>query len=455
MKDFKEIIPPKAPTTMLTASQVQSGPPIEPLTRILVYDSAAWETFVDEWVSYCLKSKYQKVLRFAGANDRGIDVAGFVDDKLLEGVWDNYQCKHYNVPIPPSIAWPEIGKILWHSFNRHYRPPRGYYFVAPRGTGTTLTQYLANATALKEELLKSWDKRVRDEITTTRSVTLEGKFAEYVHKFDFSIFKPMSVRQLVEQHRTSPYFIPRFGGGLPARPKPTAPPDEIQGHESAYVRKLLDAYADHTKAVVPDRVLLGIETLDGQTFTLVRSTDGGAFRVFDGLHVNAVPNSGGTELADQHNERRDDNLSTFLLSKIDLSHKRVRRNKRGDTQNLTIRSLARLLIVNEEEIIQKRSPLSDGNYAADPANTAIFKLLLTGTDDSALVSGAGRSPEEQSRGAQLDLLEQLVRDYQAKVKELAGPPVELEQQLDKLDESMTARGEQLAVSEAEYRGISG
>jgi hypothetical protein len=83
MKEFTEIIPPTASATILTASQVQNGPPIEPLTRILVYDSATWETFIDEWVSYCLKSKYQKVLRFSGANDRGIDVAGFVDDKLL------------------------------------------------------------------------------------------------------------------------------------------------------------------------------------------------------------------------------------------------------------------------------------------------------------------------------------------------------------------------------------
>jgi predicted nucleic acid-binding Zn-ribbon protein len=213
--------------------------------------------------------------------------------------------------------------------------------------------------------------------------------------------------------------------------------------------------SDIPERVGYDRTLLGVETLDRQTFTLVRSTEGGAFRVFNGLHADVVPDSGGTELADQHNERRDDNLSTFLLSKIGLSHKRVRRNKRGDTQNLTIRSLARLLIVNEEEIIQKRSPLSDGNYAADPANTAIFKLLLTGSDDSGLVSATGRSPEEQSRGAQLDLLEQLVRDYHAKVKELAGAPAELEYQLDKLDRSMTARGEQLAVSEAEYRSLSG
>jgi hypothetical protein len=79
---------------------------------------------------------------------------------------------------------------------------------------------------------------------------LEGDFGAYVKKFDSSIFKPIAVREVVEQHRTSPYFIPRFGGGLPARPKPEIPPDEIQPHESIYVGKLLDAYADHTKEAV-------------------------------------------------------------------------------------------------------------------------------------------------------------------------------------------------------------
>lgn len=183
---------------MLTASQVQFGPPIEPLTRILSYQSADWESFVDEWVSHCLKAKYKTVLRFTGGGDRGIDVAGFADDKLLEGVWDNYQCKHFDHPVMPSEAWPELGKILWHSFNKHYAPPRDYYFVAPRGTGTTLTQYLSNKTRLKLELLKVWDKNVKDAITDTQPVPLEGAFAQYVDKFDFGIFKPISIRTVVE-----------------------------------------------------------------------------------------------------------------------------------------------------------------------------------------------------------------------------------------------------------------
>lgn len=253
--DFAEVAPPSPSPTILSSTQIQNGPPIEPLVRIVTYDPGQWEAFVDEWVS-SLKTKYRKVLRYTGANDRGIDVAGFADKNYLRGVWDNYQCKHYRDAITPGTAWPEIGKMLWHSFRREFVPPRAYYFVAPRGTGTTLTQYLTNAPALKAALIEAWPKSVADKITSTQIVKLEGEFAEYVDAFDYSIFQPMSPREVIEQHRATPYFIARFGGGLPPRPTVAAPPSELADYESVYVARLLAAYADHTKADVPDLATL-------------------------------------------------------------------------------------------------------------------------------------------------------------------------------------------------------
>ncbi|MBN9077959.1 MAG: hypothetical protein J0H84_17265 [Rhizobiales bacterium] len=240
---------------MLSSTQVQSGPPIEPLVRIVTYDPGLWETFIDEWVS-SLKAKYHKVLRYTGANDHGIDVAGFADKSYLQGIWDNYQCKHYRDAITPGTAWPEIGKMLWYSFNGEFVPPRAYYFVAPRGTGTTLTQFLTNARALKAALIEAWPKAVADKITATQSIKLEGRFAEYVDAFDFSTFQPMSPREVIEQHRATPYFIARFGGGLPPRPVVGAPPTDLEEHESVYVARLLAAYADYTKANIPDLAAL-------------------------------------------------------------------------------------------------------------------------------------------------------------------------------------------------------
>jgi hypothetical protein len=122
--EFVEICAPAPPSTLLTATQMQSGPAIEPLKRLFLYSADEWEGFIDEWAAVCLKAKYKEVQRFAGANDKGIDIAGFADGGLLLGVWDNYQCKHYDHALHPGDAWPEIGKILWYSFKGHYKPPR-------------------------------------------------------------------------------------------------------------------------------------------------------------------------------------------------------------------------------------------------------------------------------------------------------------------------------------------
>jgi hypothetical protein len=200
-----------------------------------------------------------------------------------------------------------------------------------------------------------------------------------------------------------------------------------------------------------DRILLAIETLDDEKLTIVRSPEGGAFRLYDGLYSDTLPEGDGTLLAEAHSDKKDSNLSAFLLSKLDLAHKRVRKNKHNDTQSLSFRNIARLLIINEEEIIQQRTPLSNGNYVADTTHTSVFKFMLTGVDDSTLESAHTRTPEEQSRGAQIELLDQLIEGYQQQVKELAGQKDELEEQRERLDQSMASQGEMLAVSEAAFK----
>jgi hypothetical protein len=166
-------------------------------------------------------------------------------------VWDNYQCKHYDKALTPTTAWPEIGKILWYSFNDEYTPPRRYFFVAPHGTGTTLTAFLADPDKLKQELIANWDKHCRKAITSTREIPLEGAFLNYVEAFDFSIFGSKTALELVNDHRSTPYHAMRFGGGLPPRPTPASPPEGIADKESRYVAELLKAYAEHKGESVP------------------------------------------------------------------------------------------------------------------------------------------------------------------------------------------------------------
>jgi uncharacterized coiled-coil DUF342 family protein len=205
-----------------------------------------------------------------------------------------------------------------------------------------------------------------------------------------------------------------------------------------------------------DLVLLGIEALDGETYTLWRSIDGGGFRLYEGLHdappSDTVPFK---VLGEQHSDKGDDNLSAFLLGLCGLSGKRVRRNTRNETNSLSFRNIARLMIVNETEITQQSSPLFDGNPIANTPNLATFKLLLTGADDSALVGSSKREPEELSREAQLQLLDQLLDDYRAQLKELTKSPEELSDQLEKIEASIRQHTAQVNTTENEFQQAAG
>lgn len=260
---WEDIKAPPSPTTVVTTAQVTHGPLIPPQQQLLIYSPDQWEGFVQEWLHYCLKKAYKQVQRFSGAGDMGIDVAGFVDDKRLEGVWDNYQCKHYDHPLMPGDVWPEFGKIIWYSFKKEYAPPRRYYFVAPKGAGTSLSKLLANSTKLREELIANWDKKVKVAITSTQEVQLDLALLAYVKAFDFSIFEAKTSLQLVDDHRTTPVHAARFGGGLPPRPASATPPAMVASTESRYVTQLLGAYAEHTGKAVPDPSALTVPTLKG------------------------------------------------------------------------------------------------------------------------------------------------------------------------------------------------
>ena len=205
-----------------------------------------------------------------------------------------------------------------------------------------------------------------------------------------------------------------------------------------------------------DRILLGIETLDGHSFTIWRSMDGGGYKLYEDLHKTPPADDVRHRvLGEKHNDKNEMNLSWFLLSLCGLEGKRVRKNARGETNSLSFRNIARLMIVDETEITQQRSPLIDGNPTSNTPNFATFKLLLTGTDDSAIVANTKREPEDLSREAQMQLLDQLLDDYRDRLKELTKTPRELEEQLEKLNTSLRQHTAHVDTTEAAFQEAAG
>lgn len=243
-------IAPPVNVLTLNSATAQSGKLLSPDQHLLLITAGDWEDFIKEWAQF-KKSKYHLVDRLGGANDYGIDVAGFVTPNGFEGDWDNYQCKYYTGdPLAPSTAIPEIGKLIWHAFDGKISLPRKYYFFAPKDCGPSLKKLLLNSSDLKEKLIEKWNDWCAGVITSKQTIELDGDFAKFVDEVEFSIFQYKPRHEVIEDHRNTPYHVIRFGGGLPQRPLPEKPSTEPLETESRYISQLYEAYSDKENAVV-------------------------------------------------------------------------------------------------------------------------------------------------------------------------------------------------------------
>lgn len=240
--ELKEIIIPVAPPTYIDV--INNGPQIMPQQRVQLYDDKEWERFVEE-CTHSFKQGYKDIRRAGGAGDQGVDIAAFRTDQGFSGNWDNYQCKHYDHALYPSDAYLELAKLCYYTFIKAYSIPENYYFVAPQGVGTSLSKLIRNnRDELRHLLIAEWEDKCESKITSKQRVPLAGELKAYVEAFDFSIVKDISVLELLDIHRKTPYYHHRFGGGLPSRPKADSPPEGIAEIEAVYIQKLLCAYAE-------------------------------------------------------------------------------------------------------------------------------------------------------------------------------------------------------------------
>jgi hypothetical protein len=219
--------------------------PIVKLVR--AYDSVEWELFIWEWQKGL--QGYVEVKRLGGAGDQGRDVIGLCGPDACQGVWDNFQCKHYETPLSTPQACEDAGKIIFHAFRREFAPPRKCIFVAPRGPTTELRDMLLNPHKFRKEVLETWGVRVAGRVVAGEVHSLKGKLATYAHDYDYTSFGYATLEQILDDHRKTAYWTSRFGGLLPPAPLGVAP-QAIAAKETVYVAKLLDVYAEASGQVI-------------------------------------------------------------------------------------------------------------------------------------------------------------------------------------------------------------
>lgn len=203
-----------------------------------------------------------------------------------------------------------------------------------------------------------------------------------------------------------------------------------------------------------DAAWLGVVLPNGREVTLYRSTSGGDFRLYDGLVTSSENQGAGLYLAAQHDAKRDDNLSRYLLKSIGLDEKIIVTNKSGEKDSLSFRNLAPYMFVSEEAIISERSPvLVSGQVISETSEKNIFKVLLTGHDDSAVVTTLSPKTRKIVREAKVEIVDELIAQINDELGEEAPLPEDLPEQAARLDSSLAALHTNLQVVQEKIDGL--
>jgi predicted nuclease with TOPRIM domain len=198
-----------------------------------------------------------------------------------------------------------------------------------------------------------------------------------------------------------------------------------------------------------DAVWLGLVLPDGSEATLYRAASGGAYRLFRGLVTSFPIGEPGELLQPQHDPKHPDNLSRRFLSLLALDEKLVVKNKNGEKESLSIRDLAPYMLVSEEAILAERSPiLSGGQIIFQTSEKNVFKLLLTGQDDAAVVASIGAKTLKLARDAKVEMIDELIAGIDQEIGDTP-PPLELQEQLTRLEHSLAALHTELSAAQGQ------
>lgn len=191
-------------------------------------------------------------------------------------------------------------------------------------------------------------------------------------------------------------------------------------------------------------------SVDDDEVVLERSIRGGDFKLLSAGKADQ-------HLSAKHSAAAKDSVSQYLLGLAGLAEKKVRTNKQGKTRDVSFRDLARLVLVDEETVISKTSPILTGQYTTGTAESAVFRLLLTGVDDSSLISSEDPKVAKGRQAGKVEMLDLLLNQTKGRMAEmqLPGDVQAWQGQLAEIETLFEAAQKELAVEQLSAAQLEG
>jgi len=188
---------------------------------------------------------------------------------------------------------------------------------------------------------------------------------------------------------------------------------------------------------------------------LTRSLKGGALT----LSAEGHPPR---KLSGKHNANSVDCVSRFLLDLTGLNGKRVRKNRDGATDSLSFRDLTKLVIVDEEKVIGQISPYLSGQNVSATKERSVFRLFLTGVDDSPITAIEATKISKARKEAKGEIIQQLLDESSKELDEIGlqldesairQANEDISTELEKVNEEISAEQNAIGVFERQRRSL--
>ncbi|WP_283743325.1 hypothetical protein [Sideroxydans sp. CL21] len=188
-----------------------------------------------------------------------------------------------------------------------------------------------------------------------------------------------------------------------------------------------------------DQVWFGFTFNNSENFTLSRSVSGGGFKLYKGLIKSTDEAKDPELLAPTQQTKSAKSLPHFLLEKLSFSDKRLAKDANGNTDPISFRDIAAISLTDETTIQSEQSPVESGQHITRTKERSVFKLLLTGLDDSAIVPLQDGKTFNTSKAVRIEVINEMLNGIESKladypdVTDLPSQYERLSSTLDKLE----------------------
>jgi hypothetical protein len=190
------------------------------------------------------------------------------------------------------------------------------------------------------------------------------------------------------------------------------------------------------------QLFVEFQNSENKFLTLERSLAGGDLAAHQEGIASIKEGTGDKIVPSRSGKSQAKDVTAILFEFAGIDEAKLRKNSRGEVQRLTIRTMLPVILVDEISVIDERSPVLGESSFDTTARKRAFAYMLSGKDDTGIVTAERKDIANARRNAQLGIISNLLSPIEERLqKQSAQDP---EQSIDKIEETIAALSKSLS-----------